>query len=217
MYQLIVTPVGPFGHAVADRLRGLCRDVELAGVGAPGVVQPRHGPDPARPPGPRLHLLAAWRRVPRLERQFDEESHRSGQPWLPVILDHPVLEIGPVVVPGISACHGCYRRRAGQHDAARAVSAALGRHYDRDAHDGPAGYLPSTALFAAAAAAELVDRLGAAPAAEAGRVLQIDVPTQQLRSGRVVGVHGCPLCGLGRDETTRSYERLPAMLQGVLG
>lgn len=217
MYQLIVTPVGPFGHAVAERLRGLRGDVEVAAVGAAGVVQPRRGPEPAQPPSPRLHLLAAWRRVPRLEREFDEQAFRSGQPWLSVIVDHPVLEIGPVVVPGIGACHGCYRRRATQHDAARTVSAAVGSHYDRNNNDGPAGYLPSTALFAAAAAAEVVERLWAAPDAEAGRVLQIDVPTQQLRSGRVVGVHGCPLCGMGRDETTRSYERLPAMLQGVLG
>jgi len=215
MYHLIVTPVGPFGYAVAERLRDLCHDVEVAGAGATGTVVRPRVPDPAQPPGPQLNLLVAWRRVPQLEREFDEESFRSGQPWLPVVLDHPVLEIGPVVVPGAGACHGCYRGRLAQHDAARAVRAAVDRHYDADTTAGPAGYLPSTALFAAAAAAEVVDRLRAAPDSEAGRVRQIDVPTQQLRSGRVVGVHGCPRCGLGRDETTRSYERLPAMLKGA--
>ncbi|KUL29609.1 TOMM precursor leader peptide-binding protein [Actinoplanes awajinensis] len=209
MYHLFVTPVGPFGFAVAERLRDLVHDVEIAG--APGaVVRPRT-------PEPRLHVLIAWRRIPELERECDEESFRTGQPWLPVILDHPVLEIGPAVVPGAGACQSCYRGRQAQHDPARTVRAAVDRHYTADAQAGPAGYLPSTALLAAAAVAEAVDRLRTAPEDEAGRVRQIDVPTQQLRAGRVVGVHGCPRCGLGRDETTRSYVRLPDLLQGVWG
>jgi bacteriocin biosynthesis cyclodehydratase domain-containing protein len=215
MYHLIVTPVGPFGHAVAERLRGLRPDVEVAAAGA-AVVRPRV-PDAAKPSGPRLNVLASWRRVPQMEREFDDESFRSGQPWLPVVLDHPVLEIGPVVVPGAGACRGCYRSRLAQHDPSRAVHAAIDRHYDADVHAGPAGYLPSTALFAAAVAAEIADRLSAAPESEAGRVRQLDVPTQQLQSGRVIGVHGCPRCGVGRDESTRSFERLPALLRGVWG
>ncbi|GIF12924.1 TOMM precursor leader peptide-binding protein [Actinoplanes teichomyceticus] len=214
MCHLIVSPVGPFGYAVAERLRDLCRDVQVAGTDATGAGT---GPPPAPGPGPRLDVLVAWRRVPALEREFDEDAYRSGHPWLPVVLDHPVLEIGPVVVPGAGACHGCYRRRLAQHDAGRAVRAAVDRYYDADPQAGPAGYLPATALFAAATVAEVVDRFRADPRDEAGRVRQIDVPTQQLRSGRVVGVHGCPRCGSGRDETTRSYERLPAMLQGVWG
>jgi bacteriocin biosynthesis cyclodehydratase domain-containing protein len=214
MYHLIVTPVGPFGYAVAERLRDLCRDIEVANAGPGGTTTPRI-PDPERPSGPRLNLLVSWRRVPRMEREFDEESFRTGQPWLPVILDHPVLEIGPVVVPGSGACHGCYRGRLAQHDTTRAIRSAVDDHYDRDPFSGPAGFLPATALFAAASAAEVVERLRESPASEAGRVRQIEVPTQQLRSGRVVGVHGCPRCGLGRDETTRSYERLPALLSGV--
>jgi bacteriocin biosynthesis cyclodehydratase domain-containing protein len=206
MYPLIVTPVGPFGHAVADRLTDLCPEVEIAGAGA--VVRPRA-------PEPRLNLLIAWRRVPRMEREFDEEAFRTGRPWLPVTLDHPVLEIGPVVVPGTGPCHGCYRGRLAQHDPGRAFRRLVDDYYDDNPSAGPDGYLPSTALFAAAVVADVVDRLRTAPADEAGRVRQFDVPSQQLWSGRVVGVHGCPRCGLGRDESTRSYDRLPALLKGV--
>ncbi|GIF05517.1 TOMM precursor leader peptide-binding protein [Actinoplanes siamensis] len=209
MHHLIITPVGPFGYAVAERLGDLCHDAEVVGA---AFVRPRAAPPP---PGPHLHLLASWRRVPELEREFDEEAFRTGQPWLPVTLDHPQLEIGPVVVPGAGACLGCYRRRIMQHDDARVIRAALDEYYDAHPEAGPGGYLPSTALLAAAAAAEVVGRIREDAAAEAGRVRQIEVATQQVRTGRVVGVHGCPRCGLGRDETTRSYERLPEMLQGV--
>ncbi|GIE76454.1 hypothetical protein Aph02nite_24040 [Actinoplanes philippinensis] len=212
MCHLIVSPLGPFGYAVAERLRDLCRDVDIAGIDATGAVTAvRPAPDRED----RLDVLVAWRRAPAIEQEFDDVAFRTGRPWLPVVLDHPVLEIGPLVVPGEGACHGCYRRRIAQHDTARTIRAAVDRHYDTDPQAGPAGYLTATALFAAASVAEIVDRFRAAPGDEAGRVRQIDVPTQQLRSGRVVGVHGCPRCGSGRDETTRSYDRLPALLQGV--
>ncbi|BCY08344.1 TOMM precursor leader peptide-binding protein [Actinoplanes sp. L3-i22] len=208
MYHLIVTPVGPFGFAVAERLRDLCTDVSI--VDAPGFSKTKTDLSVRS-----VKVLASWRRTPRLEREFDDESFRTGQPWLPVILDHPQLEIGPAVVPGLGACHDCYRRRLAQHDNARVIRAAIGDHYDAHPESGPDGYLPSTALLAAAVVADVVDRLRTDAAAEAGRVRQIEVPTQQVRTGRAVGVHGCPRCGLGRDETTRSYERLPEMLQGV--
>lgn len=201
MHDLIVTPVGPFGQAVAERLRDIRDDVVIAEAGR------------ERPPG--MTVLAAWRRVPDLERTLDDEAFRTGTPWLPVILDHPQLEIGPVVVPGHGACHGCYRRRQTQHDNARVIRTAIDVHYEANPAAGPDGYLPSTALLAAAAVDDVVARLRADPEAEAGRVRQIEVTTQQMRTGRVVGVHGCPKCGLGRDETTRSYERLPEMLQEV--
>lgn len=205
MSRLIITPVGPFGFAVAERLRDLVTDFEV--VDAPGGVLSRKSG--------QINLLAAWRRTPTLEREFDEESFRTGQPWLPVVLDHPQLEVGPAVVPGMGACHDCYRRRIAQHDNARVIRTAVGEYYDAHPDAGPDGFLPSTALLAAALAAEAVERLRTDPAAEAGRVRQIEVPTQQIKTGRVVGGHGCPRCGLGRDETTRSYERLPEMLQGV--
>jgi bacteriocin biosynthesis cyclodehydratase domain-containing protein len=203
MYHLIVTPVGPFGLAVADRLGDLCADVEIAGT--PGaVVRPRL-------PEPQLNLLIAWRRVPRREREFDEQAFRTGRPWLPVTLDHPVLEIGPVVVPGVGPCHACYRTRMSQHDPGRDFRALVDAHYDENPSDGPAGYLPSTALLAASAIADVAVRLQTAPEKEAGRVRRLDVPSQAMWSGHVVGVHGCARCGLGRD----SYDRPPALLKEV--
>ncbi|GAA2850441.1 hypothetical protein Acy02nite_33700 [Actinoplanes cyaneus] len=212
MSHLIITAVGPFGYAVAERLRDLVPHVSV--VDAPGGLPVAEVLDVlSRQSG--INLLASWRRAPRLEREFDEESFRTGRPWLPVILDHPQLEVGPAVVPGLGACHDCYRRRIAQHDNARVIRAATGDHYDAHPEAGPDGFLPSTALLAAALAAEAVDRLRADAASEAGRVRQIEVPAQQVRTGRVVGAHGCPRCGLGRDETTRSYERLPELLQGV--
>jgi bacteriocin biosynthesis cyclodehydratase domain-containing protein len=210
MHPLHVIAVGPFGRAVADRIGEFVPDCAVSL--APGG--PLAGP---RPPDAEIHLLAAWRRVPPLERELDALAHRRGTPWLPVVLDHPLLRVGPAVVPGTGPCHDCYRRRTAQHAPSPAVSEALDRHYERDPSAGLAGYLPATALLAAVTALETIARLRRDPASEAGRLRQINPLTQQMTTGRTVGVHGCPRCGLGRDEAGRSYRELRAALGEALG
>jgi bacteriocin biosynthesis cyclodehydratase domain-containing protein len=37
------------------------------------------------------------------------------RPWFPVLLEHPYLRCGPVVIPSHTACHLCFRRRRRQH------------------------------------------------------------------------------------------------------
>ena len=74
MPSIHVIAVGPFGRAVADRL------AELTGADVT-----------AEPTRPAIRVLAAWRRVPDLERDLDERSFRERTPWLPVVLEHPVL------------------------------------------------------------------------------------------------------------------------------
>jgi hypothetical protein len=51
--------------------------------------------------------------------------------------------------------------------------------------------------------------------AEAGVVRHLDVTNLQLRRSNVVGVHGCPRCGLGTDERTRSHAALRPALAGL--
>jgi bacteriocin biosynthesis cyclodehydratase domain-containing protein len=236
MASIHVIAVGAFGRAVANRIGEL----------ADGVVITRSTGTalPLSIPRARVRVLAAWRRVPTLERELDALAFGNGRglalgpdqqgsafrglalgpdqqggawtPWLPVVLEHPVLRVGPAVVPGAGPCHGCFQRRAAQHAADRAVAGALERRYDTDPAAGPAGYLPPAALLGAALAVEAAARLAVLPVAEAGRLRRIDLLTQQLSAGRAVGVHGCVHCGLHRDGATRSYAGLRAELPKVL-
>jgi bacteriocin biosynthesis cyclodehydratase domain-containing protein len=165
----------------------------------------------------RARVLAASRPVPALAEALDDSAHESQSPWLPVVLTHPHLQIGPAVVPGRGACFGCFQRRLRQHAPAPEVDAALQRYYEDHGTERLNGHLPPSAELAAAMALRVVDRLVSDPGAEAGWLRQINLVSRHMSKGRGIGVHGCVRCGLGRPESGRSHERLSAAMGRALG
>ncbi|MEK7867046.1 MAG: TOMM precursor leader peptide-binding protein [Planctomycetota bacterium] len=117
----------------------------------------------------------------------------SRRPWLLVSLQGSWARVGPLFVPGETACWGCYRARLASHrahpDAERAW-AALDRSL------GPSGPDRHAAAVAALAAAE-VERFTRrhAPPLLAGRVFVVDLETLEGGSESVWAVPGCPDCG----------------------
>ncbi len=195
-----IVAIGPFGDHVARvlaELRPGVRRVDDAGIGGPVAVR----------------VLAAWRPVPALAGEVDARSRREGVAFLPVIAEPPRIVVGPVSVPSWPGCWACYHRRVLQHDPRPAESRTLLAFYDAHPEAGPAGYLPVLADLAAARAAAMLRRLERAPGEVAGRVWQMNVLTPRPSEGTVVGVHGCPSCGLGRNEEERSSAELQAALR----
>lgn len=207
--SLHVVAVGSWGAAVASAIAAARPDtsVSLAGhdlaAGQPAPTGPRHVV---------CSLLAAGAPMPGYSSVLDEAAFQHGVPWLPIVVEHPVLRVGPAVVPGLGACYGCWRRRLRQHAVAPDLEAALEQTYRQATPDRPGGHLPAAARLAATIALDTVDRLGGDAAAEAGRVRQMDLVTRKVSAGHAVGVHGCPRCGLGRDEADRTYVSLLAEL-----
>ena len=199
-----VLSAGPFGAAVADRLAAQ-RPVVRTRLEEPGAEATAHWP--VAP----LRVLCAWRAVPRVERLLDEAAFAWRVPWLPVVLEHPELRVGPFVVPGTGPCHACFRRRAAQHSSSADVTAELHERLDADPTLGAAGFMPFHVTIAAALAQRAIS------AREAGRVRRVNVVTLQPTSGRVVGVHGCRQCGSGVPEATRSHAALERELGALLG
>jgi len=189
-----VTAVGLFGEEVARRLATFCTGVRPAGAD--------DGPAPA------ARVLAAWRPVPALARALDARSRTEGIPFVPVVAEPPLVVVGPVSVPGHSGCYSCYGIRAVQHAARPAEERALQAWYDAHPDSGPHGFLPAIADLAATRVAGLLRRVGRDPLAVAGHVWQVNSLTLRVAAATVVGVHACPLCGLGRDETGRSSASL---------
>jgi bacteriocin biosynthesis cyclodehydratase domain-containing protein len=200
--------VGPFGAAAARSLR------ELTG---PRPVTPLAGPAdlPAKPDGDG-YVLFAWRPAPAIEDALDALAHRHRVPWLPVVIEHPHLRVGPAVAPGRGPCAGCFTRRRAQHSRSAEADAALATRYDTDVTAGPAGYPPTLPDLAAALAAHTIDRIAADPAGVAGAVRRIDLLSGHPDTGQVTGVHGCARCGTGRDESDRSWRELLRDLPPVL-
>lgn len=115
----------------------------------------------------------------------DEFAYAQGKPWLPAVLEHPVLRIGPLVLPPSGPCFGCYRARRRQHDTARAASAVLESGYDADPALAPAGYLPHHARLAAA----VISRFLAG--SETGQVYAYNVLSSRGSAHRVISCHDC--------------------------
>jgi len=204
-----VISVGAFGHAVATTLGALLPDV-IETI-ADASTHPSHWP------AARVHLLAAWRPAPAISRTLDDMSHAWRTPFIEAVMETPFLRVGPIVVPGLGACHGCAERRALQHSPRPREHQALRDFYDANPQHGPRGFLPALADIAAARLAQGVHQVDRDPAAAAGRVWRMNTVQRDTTSATVVGIHGCPRCGLDRDEATRGVARLARVARGLVG
>jgi bacteriocin biosynthesis cyclodehydratase domain-containing protein len=147
-------------------------------------------------PGPVA--VGLWRPSPTLCEAADELAFGHRRTWLPIIMDHPHLRVGPLVVPGQGACFSCFAARQAQHDAERTASAAVLKAYDLDGQLGPRGYLSHHARLAAALAHVMLGRLGEVPASVAGQVVSVNVLRSGFRAHRVASRPGCARCGCSR-------------------
>ena len=144
-------------------------------------------------------VLAMWRPYPQLCQMADELSFRHLVPWLPVVMEHPVIRVGPLVVAPTGPCFGCYMRRRAQHDLQRWATAVLQDAYEHDHGCGPLGYLPHHARIAAALAHSALGAAAASgprpePAQQAGEVTTIRLLGGDLRVSQVISCHDCDKC-----------------------
>jgi len=200
--QLIhVVAVGGFGLAVAESLRNVLSPIHV-------TQSPDGYVNSATWPETDALVLAAWRPEPKTAALLDTVAFQRGVPFIPAIMEHPYLRVGPTVVPGFGSCYHCFLQRLLQHAPAPHLTQALYDHYASHPTEGPAGYPPFAVSVAAMTLAEILHNLATHPASQAGVVRQINVQTMKTTRSHVVGVHGCPRCGLRRTERTRSYETL---------
>lgn len=203
---LHVLSVGPFGRKVASYLAALRSDITDTTV-VDGIV-----PLPSTWPSARLMILVSWRPVPDLCELLNQLSHEWQRPFLPVIQDLTAIRLGPLVLPGRGSCWNCWVTRWRQHSGWTKERASLWRYYAEHPSAGPLGYLEPFALITAARIAQTVAAFDSSTATP-GHIWQIDMMTRQVATSTVVGVHDCPLCGLGRSKTTRSFAAMHKELE----
>ncbi|HUK18059.1 MAG TPA: TOMM precursor leader peptide-binding protein [Bryobacteraceae bacterium] len=192
-----VISAGPFGRAVARHLRQL-----LPGLGE----TPWDGETPPPPggwPEVRVQILAAWRPVPALCDALDAASRARQIPFIPLVLDCTDMRLGPVILPE-GPCWQCWVMRARQNVPSSRQEAALLRYYEDHPHAGPRGYLEPFAMMGAAQISQTVSacRQGSVTP---GWIWQLNVFTGEIKTGRLIGLDGCPRCGLGRPAEGRTY------------
>jgi bacteriocin biosynthesis cyclodehydratase domain-containing protein len=178
--------VGDFGDHVASFLCGNARwPVAMADSVADAFEKDS-----------RAFIATMWRPSPAACEEADALAFRHQRPWLPVVMDHPHVRVGPLVVPGQGACCACFTARYDQHDSQPDITAVLRAGFDREPDLGPRGYLDHHARLAAALAqmtlGDLSDNWLAAGAAQ---VLTFNVYRNAVRRHPVIARSGCPRCG----------------------
>jgi bacteriocin biosynthesis cyclodehydratase domain-containing protein len=187
---VILFSSGPFGLRVAGMLYAslpACRmddDVEIGDcfrVGGSAVV------------------AAMWRAAPTLTSNADELSFELKIPWLPIILAHPLLRVGPLVFPGEGPCFRCYSMRCAQHDPHIEDTTAIEAFYSVNMDAGPSGYLPQHARMAAAVAIRMLapvitPDIGGAFPIPPGQAASISLTKNTIAINRVVACHNCDRC-----------------------
>ncbi|MBO3725004.1 cyclodehydratase [Actinomyces bowdenii] len=183
-------PQGGFGHAVVGRL-ARPQDVVLpVDKGLVSAVVPY---------ADRLVLVADPDRT-GLREDLDALSFTRGLPSLGLTLLPTELRCGPLVIPGRTACYGCYERRRRQHGY-RPLPEGLGPLPQGYAHHHVvlgAG-LVSMALDLLERQARPADGAPPEPADDPGRGLGGQVWALDLVSGSTscastVAVDRCPTC-----------------------
>jgi bacteriocin biosynthesis cyclodehydratase domain-containing protein len=193
--SLIFLGIGPFGGRVARQLLSVHASSALL-----TAADIRNAFAFAR----EAVIVAMWRPEPALCERADELSYRLRVPWLPIVMEHPVIRVGPLVCPQTGPCFRCYRRRREQHDTQPAATAALLAAYAADSAAGPGGYLPHHARIAAGVAGQLirgrpagglVQGVGQGAAAMAGQVTTIRLLNGSMSVSPVIACHDCDRCG----------------------
>jgi hypothetical protein len=189
-----LTPVGPFEphtswrEQVAEAVRG---------QGAhPTAVGTR-----ARRPVLTVVCAAADVDLPWTDPELADDLLADGVPHLPVAVTADAALVGPLVVPGRTACLWCLDHRASDRDAAWPALAdqVRLRHATARAQNGVLATV--AAATAVAQALQLVDAPGTATPVCLGAQVELRAPDALAR---VVPVAPHPACGCGWDGGTRT-------------
>lgn len=200
---------GAFGSEVASFLQGYSNVREAVHE---GTLEEAFDPDNA------LVVTATGRPSPPLCARADELSFERRTPWLPVVMEHWRIMIGPLVRPPDGPCYQCFLRRKAQHDSRYRETVAADRAFTEDEKAGPRGYMPYHARIAASLAMWLArlaqarsPSLSGPEGVSASKVLGYDLMTRDISVSSVIRCHGCGRC-TGRAQPAAAVKELLSCL-----
>lgn len=129
------------------------------------------------------HLMREWNRY------CVEENHN----FLPVVLQHLIGYVGPLVVPGETACYECLRARQNSHLEDPETSRAAEHH----AFQGQLvnGFHPSMAsILGDISAIELTKFYGRVPRWRVGALVEVNLLMTSVVTRKVLKIPRCSIC-----------------------
>lgn len=124
-------------------------------------------------------------------REWNELCLLHNIPFLPVLLQDLVGYVGPIVVPGETACYECLRSRQNSH-----LPDPLAHRSAEDAPGRPiAGFHPAMAsILGDVACIELTKFFGLRPLSKVGTLLEVNLLGGEMKPRRVLKLPRCPVC-----------------------
>jgi bacteriocin biosynthesis cyclodehydratase domain-containing protein len=140
-------------------------------------------------------------------RWWNEQACRRGWHYLPVALKDLVGYVGPLVVPGETACYECVRARQNAH----LDDPALRRAAEAVAFEGQAatGFHPAMAsILGDVAALELIKFYSGWPVPRlAGSLIEVNLLAAEMTSRPVLRIPRCRICGSSRHRPSVSIDK----------
>ena len=189
---IAIVSTGAFGNEVASFLQSYANACR---------VVPEETLDEAFDPDNVLVIAATWRPSPPLGARADELSFERRISWLPVVMEHWRIMIGPLIRPPGGPCYRCFLRRKAQHDSRHSETLAADRAFTEEEWAGPRGHMPYQARIAASLAMRLArlaearsPALNGPEGASASKLLEYDLITHDISVSSVIRCHDCGRC-----------------------
>jgi bacteriocin biosynthesis cyclodehydratase domain-containing protein len=140
---------------------------------------------------------------PGLSHAVNEAAAELGVPWLNVAVDGTELLVGPIVIPGLTACFNCFEicDEAGRQH--RNDFLIYKDHVSEDR--GIPVQAPHAYLAAAWAAEGIVQFAREGRSFLVERVLRVDTERLEVISQRVFQLPRCPVCSRRRPELRHTF------------
>ncbi|MBB5061067.1 bacteriocin biosynthesis cyclodehydratase domain-containing protein [Granulicella aggregans] len=213
MKRILYQAPDSFGEDVYCYLAQLCPDVTFLRV---AFASPFDGPMPS---DFDAFLVVASAQAAELCTLFDDLAHRQAKPLLTLLIEENCLRLGPLVMPRSGPCWQCAYRRQQQHtqvasDRGLSNASASMAAAQPTALDMQEKIFQPILLLAAARIAHLLRTIDNG-CAVAGSVWQMNLLTLQVQQSTVVGIHGCPKCGLQRSLNLLSTGELQQTIKNL--
>ncbi|MDO7907930.1 hypothetical protein Q5741_16070 [Paenibacillus sp. JX-17] len=156
-------------------------------------------------PKEEFHILVSDVPLIRTAKEIETAVLQYGRVFIPIMVDYPFLTIGPLSMQGSEGCFHCYMDRLFQHDPNVKLTQGVYKHYEEGSNRGPVEIHPADNLLIMNWIELLRENPQTAMEQFRGKISRINLYNRTFVNSKVIGVHGCKLCGEPIEPESRSY------------
>jgi hypothetical protein len=137
-------------------------------------------------------------------KKVENYSYSINAKFLPIIVNQPMITIGPLSNVEDGACFHCFIDRVMQHSPIAAVQNSVSKYYNDHIISLSTGYHPADVTMIGN---WLIYTIEHNVNILEGKIINFNMYSRYGYKSEIVGVHGCERCGT-QDELNRSYKSL---------